>query len=200
VSREPRFSFVIGRAMGTVVVTARGELDAPACNQLGRVLRDLIEGQGNLTVVVDLNEVASIHSSGVRVLVEAVSLAEERGGLLMVSDPPHATRDKLEACGMACVILTHRSRQDQEGRQRGAARRDPRSDHPSGQDQPQPSDQRDDSPWSAPCSLNAFGRRALPVRTSSAAPERRRRWALLRGGRSGKRRGRDRPRRLASGR
>jgi anti-anti-sigma factor len=133
--------------MGTVVVMARGELDAPACNQLGRVLRDLIEGQGNLAVVVELKEVASIHSTGVRVLVEAAGLAEERGGRLMVSDQPHATWAKLEASGVVTVIsLTQRSHRGQEGRQTGAPGRDPRADHPSGQDQPQPTDQREDRP------------------------------------------------------
>ena len=43
----PDLSLVIGRALGTVVVTVRGALDAAAMVQLECVLADLIQGQGN---------------------------------------------------------------------------------------------------------------------------------------------------------
>src|SRR4051794_4742841 len=48
-------TLVIGRALGTVVVTVGGDLDATAIDRLERVLTDLIDGQGNLAVAIDLS-------------------------------------------------------------------------------------------------------------------------------------------------
>ncbi|MGI8776293.1 MAG: STAS domain-containing protein [Acidimicrobiales bacterium] len=58
------FSMAIGRALGTVVVTAHGDLDDAGAANLERVLDDLIDGQGNLHVVVDLHDVGAVGPSG----------------------------------------------------------------------------------------------------------------------------------------
>ncbi len=50
-------SIAVRRALGRVVVTVQGELDRQRATILERVLSDLIEGQGNLHVVVHLTDV-----------------------------------------------------------------------------------------------------------------------------------------------
>jgi hypothetical protein len=45
----------VRRTLGRVVVSVRGELDRPGVGVLDGVLTDLIDGQGNLDVVVDLS-------------------------------------------------------------------------------------------------------------------------------------------------
>lgn len=50
-------SIAIRRALGRVVVTVQGELDRQRAAILERLLSDLIEGQGNLDVVVHLTDV-----------------------------------------------------------------------------------------------------------------------------------------------
>lgn len=49
----------VGRHMRTVIVTLHGNLDLSASVLLAGVPRDLIDGQGNMAVVVDLADVAS---------------------------------------------------------------------------------------------------------------------------------------------
>ncbi len=88
-------TLVIGRALGTVVVTVRGELDAAAIARLERVLTDLIEGQGNLTVAVDLSRVLAARRA-----VEAfVSTQRDRfpGANLTVRRPEPAERSQTQA-------------------------------------------------------------------------------------------------------
>ena len=48
------FSLAIRRELGTVVVTVDGELESRSCVAVERVLTDLVEGQGNVRVVVDM--------------------------------------------------------------------------------------------------------------------------------------------------
>jgi len=67
-------SLVVGRSQGTVVVTVAGDLDGAALARLEDVLADLIDGQGNLTVAVDLTcAVAAPHA-----LEAFVSAQQER--------------------------------------------------------------------------------------------------------------------------
>ena len=49
-------SIVIGRFRGTVVVTVHGDLGPTRAAHLGLMLTDLIDGQGNLSLVVDLHD------------------------------------------------------------------------------------------------------------------------------------------------
>lgn len=51
-----RPSLVVCRCDGTVVVTLGGKLDAAAAELLELVLTDLVEGQGNRAVEIDLEE------------------------------------------------------------------------------------------------------------------------------------------------
>lgn len=47
---------VVGRYKGTVMVTVHGELDPPKVAHLRLLLTDLIDDQGNVSVVVDLQD------------------------------------------------------------------------------------------------------------------------------------------------
>lgn len=82
-----RFWFVIGRALGTVVVTLHGELDSTGAKQLQDALKDLIDDQGNLRVAVDLRSLRRIDSSCVAVFEAASQWACHRGGSFWMCGP-----------------------------------------------------------------------------------------------------------------
>jgi hypothetical protein len=88
-------TFVIGRAFGTVVVTVRGDLDAAALGRLDGVLTDLIAGQGNLAVSVDLTRATGEPEA----LHAFVSVQRERfcGTNLTISEPHPAGRGQAQA-------------------------------------------------------------------------------------------------------
>jgi anti-anti-sigma factor len=97
--------------MGVVVVTAHGPLDAANGAVLESVLADLIEGQGNLTVVVDLHDVPAVDAAGLAVLVASAEAAAGRGGNLTLADPWGPVAAGLEAIGLgSAVTMTHRRR------------------------------------------------------------------------------------------
>jgi anti-anti-sigma factor len=97
-------AIVIGRFRGTVIVTLHGALDLSVSAGLGRMLHDLIEGQGNLSVVVDLRDVGRIDSSGVDVLGSASDQIAARGGELRLGEPTGAVFDALALSGLATLI------------------------------------------------------------------------------------------------
>lgn len=66
--------------MGTVIVTLHGDLGRQASVALAGMLRDLIDGQGNLAVTVDLGDVGRVDPSGLDVLASAAARASSRGG------------------------------------------------------------------------------------------------------------------------
>ncbi|HET7486550.1 MAG TPA: STAS domain-containing protein [Acidimicrobiales bacterium] len=104
------FTFDITRDMGVVVVTAHGRLDATSGATLRAVLVDLIEGQGNLRVVVDLHAASVVDPSIVEVLVAASASATRRGGELTFTDPSDCLLATLEAIGLAsaATVAAHR--------------------------------------------------------------------------------------------
>jgi anti-anti-sigma factor len=91
------FSFEVSRIAGRVVVVAHGTLDDAACPVLDRALRDLIDNQGNMTVVVDLADVTVSDLACTGVLLAAADSAARRGGALVLASPPPAVRWALEA-------------------------------------------------------------------------------------------------------
>jgi anti-anti-sigma factor len=84
----PHFSIVIGRRLGTVVVTVHGELDMTRAGNLGTILGDLIDGQGNLSVVVDLHDATTTAPDSLLVVTDAAERARRRGGTVRL-DGPH---------------------------------------------------------------------------------------------------------------
>lgn len=83
----PGLSLVVGRALGTVVVTVRGRLDLAGCERLGSLLTDLIEGQGNLTVAVDLGR-AIVDPEALTAFITAAGSHRRHGTRLILSEPP----------------------------------------------------------------------------------------------------------------
>ena len=91
------FSFEVTRISGRVVLLAHGTLDGAACGVLDRALRDLIDNQGNMVVVVDLADVAVSDLACAGVLLAAAASAADRGGELVLAAPPEAVSWALEA-------------------------------------------------------------------------------------------------------
>jgi anti-anti-sigma factor len=88
----------ISRALGNVVVTLHGHVDAKA---LDHALNDLAEDQGNLHLIIDLRDASSIDSPAVTVLTRACERTRERGGLLTLSEPQRSVQQALERAGLA---------------------------------------------------------------------------------------------------
>ena len=80
-------SFHIARHGGGVVLTVGGTLDLAGSIRLGAALGDLIDGQGNLSVGVDLRRVMRFDPAGLGVFTVAEQLARRRGGTLTVTAP-----------------------------------------------------------------------------------------------------------------
>jgi anti-anti-sigma factor len=93
------FSFRVSRVSGRVVVTARGTLDTSASATLDHALRDLIDDQGNMAVVVDLGEVTVPDLACTGVFLAAAESAASRGGELVITDPPDAVTWALVTSG-----------------------------------------------------------------------------------------------------
>lgn len=73
------------------MVRLAGTLDGPSSFRLAQVLADLIDGQGNLRVEVDLAELDEFDSPGLAVLMAARRrMRRHRGQLAVVSVPPAA--------------------------------------------------------------------------------------------------------------
>ena len=79
-------------------MTVEGELDLAGCRLLEGVLTDLIEGQGNLTVAVDLGN-AVVEPVATVVFIEAARQARQLGSKFILKEPPTETQDALQAEG-----------------------------------------------------------------------------------------------------
>ncbi len=127
---------VIGRFQSTVVVTLHGALDPGMSAELGCVLDDLIDGQGNLAVVMDLRDLRRIDCSGVEALRAAARQMAARGGRLRLAGPVGSVLDSLTLSGLASLIDTsfedehRRSTHERPGRRAG--RQAPMNSHPAG--------------------------------------------------------------------
>lgn len=81
------YTLDVARKRGQVVVTVQGDLGLAGAIRLGAVLGDLIDGQGNLTVRVDLRRAGVVDPAGLGVLDVAARLARRRGGDVLVTQP-----------------------------------------------------------------------------------------------------------------
>ena len=99
----PNLSLVVGRAPGTVVVTIDGELNLDSCQIVESLLTDLIEGQGNLAVAVDLAR-ATIEPEAVSLFVEAARRAGLHGTKLVLKALPDDAHDPLRSVGLSELV------------------------------------------------------------------------------------------------
>jgi anti-anti-sigma factor len=97
-------TIAVGRALGTVVVTLRGELGDHDAPRLEAVLADLIVNQGNLDVVVDLRRLAAASPAGLAALGAAATWADERGATFRLSQASAPFRETLAAAGLPHAV------------------------------------------------------------------------------------------------
>lgn len=102
--RSARSSIAISRALGTVVVTVHGELDEARATHLGGLLADLIEFQGNLSVVVDLHDATASDGASAQVFADAAEWAARRGGSVALGTPPVLVDQALRRQGLGNLI------------------------------------------------------------------------------------------------
>ncbi len=98
------FSLAFSRARGQVVVDIYGALDAGNADELKDRLVDVIEGQGNRQLVVDLARTTLIDSTGLLVLVDALKRIQRTGGELVLSGPTSQVARALAAAGLDKVF------------------------------------------------------------------------------------------------
>jgi anti-anti-sigma factor len=99
----PNLSVVVGRGLGTVVVTVTGDLDLASCQLLGGVLTDLIDGQGNRTVAVDLKKTV-VEPDALPVFITAARQARRRGTNFILKEPPAEAHQALQSEGYGDLI------------------------------------------------------------------------------------------------
>jgi len=100
---RPDLSLVVGRGIGTVVVTGGGKLNLAGCELLENVLLDLIEGQGNLTVAVDLGQ-AIVEPEALMVFITAARTARRRGTRFILQEPPADAHEALLSEGHGDLV------------------------------------------------------------------------------------------------
>jgi anti-sigma B factor antagonist len=98
------FSIGFRRAGGRVVVDVAGELDLYTAPVLRDRLLDVIDGQGNRFVAVDLGAVGFMDSTAVHVLVQALRKVRERGGELELVRVPPPARRVLDISGLSKIF------------------------------------------------------------------------------------------------
>ncbi len=79
-SMASHLTIVIGRNHGTVVLTLDGRLERADAALLARMLDDLIDAQGNLSVVVDLISLSFLDRAGADVLRTAMEASGRHHG------------------------------------------------------------------------------------------------------------------------
>lgn len=94
------FSLVFRRALGKVVVHVHGALDGDTAHELHDRLVDVIDGQGNLQLVLDLRGMTLIDSAGFSVLVDALARTQMNGGELVLSGATSTVADGFGDTGL----------------------------------------------------------------------------------------------------
>jgi anti-anti-sigma factor len=84
-STRPEFALGFSRALGKVIVHVDGALDAATAPELRDRLTDVIDGQGNHRLVVDLTGTTTVDLAGLAVLVDAQRRLQSTGGDLVLS-------------------------------------------------------------------------------------------------------------------
>jgi anti-anti-sigma factor len=90
----------ISRVLGKVVVAVDGPVDVESTHCLRPLIADLVEGQGNLDVEIDLRR-AWLDAAGVRLLSDTADQSRRRGGVVAVRGAAPHIRDVLVERGLA---------------------------------------------------------------------------------------------------
>ena len=85
---------------GVKIVTLKGRLSmGPALDRLNATMNELL-GQGNSKIVLNLEEVPSIDSSGIGMLVRHLTSAKQAGGAIRLLKPSKFTVQTLKMVGL----------------------------------------------------------------------------------------------------
>lgn len=103
-SGTSRFSLDFSRRGRAVSVAVRGEVDRDSTAVLRALLLDVVEGQGNLSVALDLSEMTFIDSAGLSLLLEMHGRAVERGGSFVLHNPRPAAARVFEIVGLSQIL------------------------------------------------------------------------------------------------
>jgi len=94
------FTVIFSRAFGQVVAHVHGALDVRSAPALKDRLVDIIDGQGNRQIVLDLRGMTSVDVAGLLVLADALQRMDAYGGQLLLSGPTPAVEEQLRAVGL----------------------------------------------------------------------------------------------------
>jgi anti-anti-sigma factor len=100
------FSLLFSRSLGKVVVRVRGTLNARTAPALRARLVDVIDNQGNRSVVVELQEMTAVDNAGLFVLADALRRMDSQGGELLLSGPTPRVHEQLRAFGVGSCWIT----------------------------------------------------------------------------------------------
>ncbi|HJV09844.1 MAG TPA: STAS domain-containing protein [Acidimicrobiales bacterium] len=100
----PKLSLTFGRALGRVVVTVDGALDGETAPELRDRLVDLIDGQGNRQLVLELGGLTAIDRAGIAVLVDALKRLQRNAGSMVLSGPAEGIVSALGVAGVTSAF------------------------------------------------------------------------------------------------
>jgi hypothetical protein len=108
---RPVLSLTVSREMGTVVVTLEGLLDNDGSSAVAGVLWDLVVGQGNLSVAVDVRRLSLCDPSFMAFCMVLEREAAGRGGTVTVvkPSPPPASADRDRAVASLELLRARRA-------------------------------------------------------------------------------------------
>jgi len=101
----PQFSLVFSRALGKVIAHVHGTLDAGSAQELQNRLIDVIDGQGNRSLIIDLASTTFIDSAGFSVLFDAWRRMHDRGGEFVLSSPTNDVARVILASDLDSVLV-----------------------------------------------------------------------------------------------
>lgn len=101
---EAPFGITVSREDSVVIVSVDGALDPETSPTLRNILSDLVESQGNLSLVVDLSGLTFLDSTAIGVICTLERTLTARNGELVVREPSSAVRRTFEAAGLATIL------------------------------------------------------------------------------------------------
>lgn len=106
---EVPFGITVSRENSVVIVSVDGALDPETSPTLRNILVDLVESQGNLSLVVDLSALTFVDSTAIGVICALERELSARNGHLVVREPSPAVRRIFETSGLATILATSTS-------------------------------------------------------------------------------------------
>ncbi|MDA0633254.1 STAS domain-containing protein [Nonomuraea sp. MCN248] len=104
---HPGFSCVITPVDGATVLSLSGELDIATAAECGRGLAEAVASSEPARVVVDMKGVEFCDSSGLSVLISALTGAEASGGVLVLCELHPRIRRVLTLTGLSRRFRTY---------------------------------------------------------------------------------------------